>query len=173
VAEIIEHPAARGGITSPTHLTAAHDLSRFDCGNDALNDWLKGHALNSEGQSARTYVVCENNVVIGYYCISTGSIERRALPSKMKRQRGLPNQMPVANNRPDLLGTSPTALRALGSTFYKTLSPGLYQPPKLSGLGASWSMRSTNEAVKILEGKRVYRIPRKLSNILYACGYDY
>jgi Acetyltransferase (GNAT) family len=96
VAEIIEHPAVRGGITPPTHLTAAHDLTRFDCGNDALNDWLKGHALNSEGQSARTYVVCENNVVIGYYCIATGSVERRALPSKMKRQQGLPNQTPVA-----------------------------------------------------------------------------
>ena len=96
MAEIIEHPAARGGITSPTHLTAAHDLSRFDCGNHALNDWLKGHALKSEGVSARTYVVCENNVVIGYYCIATGSVERRALPSKMKRQQGLPDQMPVA-----------------------------------------------------------------------------
>jgi hypothetical protein len=90
VAEII------GGIAPPTRLTASHDPSRFDCGNDALNHWLKSNALTSEGHSARTYVVCENNSVIGYYCIATGSVERRALPSKMRRRQGLPNQIPVA-----------------------------------------------------------------------------
>jgi hypothetical protein len=96
VAKIIEHPATRGGVTPPARLTAAHILTRFDCGNVALNDWLKSHALTSEGQTARTYVTCDSNIVIGYYCISTGSIERRALPSKMRRQQGLPNQIPVA-----------------------------------------------------------------------------
>jgi hypothetical protein len=77
-------------------LNATHDLSRFDCGHIALNNWLKNNALESEGQSARTYVACENNIVVGYYCIATGSVERRALPSKLKRQQGLPNQIPVA-----------------------------------------------------------------------------
>jgi len=96
VAEIIEHPASRGGVTAPARLTSTHDLSRFDCGNAPLNDWLKSNALKSEGQSARTYVACENNIVIGYYCIATGGVERRALPSKLKRQQGLPNQIPVA-----------------------------------------------------------------------------
>lgn len=42
-------------------------------------------------------MVCEQNrVVVGYYCISTGSVERRALPSRLKRARGTPNQIPVA-----------------------------------------------------------------------------
>jgi predicted amidohydrolase len=52
--------------------------------------------LESEGRTARTYVVCEHNIVVGYYCISTGSVERRALPSKLKRAQGLPNQIPIA-----------------------------------------------------------------------------
>jgi hypothetical protein len=73
-----------------------HDLSRFDCGNAHLNGWLKSNAPESEGQSARTYVACKNNTVIGYYCIATGSVERRALPSKLKRKQGLPKQIPVA-----------------------------------------------------------------------------
>jgi hypothetical protein len=96
VAEIVEPPASRGGLTAPARVNPTHDLGRFDCGNAALSDWLRNNALASEGQSARTYVACENNVVVGYYCIATGSVERKALPSKMKRQQGLPNQMPVA-----------------------------------------------------------------------------
>jgi len=84
-------------LTSPAPLGAAHDLGRFRCGRPELDAWLKEHALESEGRTARTYVVCaEGNIVVGYYCIATGSVERRALPSKMKRARGLPGQIPVA-----------------------------------------------------------------------------
>jgi hypothetical protein len=96
VAEIVGPSASRGSVTPPARLTSTHDLSRFDCGNGALNNWLKSNALQSEGQSARTYVACENNIVVGYYGIATGSVERGALPSKLKRQQGLPNQIPVA-----------------------------------------------------------------------------
>ena len=96
MAEIGGRPPSRGGATAPTRLNTAHDISRFDCGNDLLNDWLRDHALNNEGQTARTYVVCDGNVVIGYYCISMGSVERKQLPSKLKRRQGLPNHIPVA-----------------------------------------------------------------------------
>jgi len=34
--------------------------------------------------------------VVGYYCISTGSVERKSLPGKIKREQGLPHQVPVA-----------------------------------------------------------------------------
>lgn len=73
-----------------------HDLSRFNSGKPELDEWLRTSALDSEGRSARTYVACEGNKVVAYYCISTGSVERRMLPSKMKRARGTPNQVPVA-----------------------------------------------------------------------------
>ena len=72
-------------------------MSRFKSGKPELDDWLRNNAFESEGRTARTYVVCEQNrVVVGYYCISTGSVERRALPSRLKRARGTPNQIPVA-----------------------------------------------------------------------------
>ena len=93
MAEIGHRPAR---LSAPVPLGAAHDVSRFDCGNPALNDWLRNSAAESEGRTARTYVVCENDhAVVGYYCISTGSVERRALPPKMKRAQGLPHQVPV------------------------------------------------------------------------------
>jgi predicted GNAT family N-acyltransferase len=98
LAEITTHPAAAAGrVTAPAPLTSKHDLTQFNSGKEPLDDWLRNHALDSEGRTARTYVVCTRNVVVvGYYCISTGSVERRALPSKMKREPGLPKTIPVA-----------------------------------------------------------------------------
>lgn len=59
-------------------LSKQHDLSQFDCGNhESLNLWLKKYALqNQANESARTYVVHRNQVVVGYYSISAGSIAR-------------------------------------------------------------------------------------------------
>jgi GNAT superfamily N-acetyltransferase len=95
--EVTPHPRARGQkVIPPARLDTSHDLSKFDCGKPTLNDWLRNTASGSEGTTARTYVVCIENVVIGYYCISTGSIERKAMPTKFKRQQGIPNQIPVA-----------------------------------------------------------------------------
>jgi GNAT superfamily N-acetyltransferase len=94
LAEIGKRPAA---VSEPVPLSATHDLSRFSSGRPELDNWLKNRALESEGHTARTYVVCEqDSIVVGYYCISTGSVERGALPSKMKRARETPNEIPVA-----------------------------------------------------------------------------
>jgi GNAT superfamily N-acetyltransferase len=109
LAEIIEHQARRGGINPPALLDASHDCSGFDCGDAALNDWLKLRALKAQGKTARTYVVCENTSVIGYYCILTGGIERADLPKALK-EHGLPNQIPVA-----IIGRLARDLRYRGS----------------------------------------------------------
>ena len=38
-------------------LSKNHDLSRFDCGNDALNFWLQRFArINVQNDAARVYV---------------------------------------------------------------------------------------------------------------------
>jgi predicted N-acetyltransferase YhbS len=85
-----------GPFSPPQPLSPAHDLSRFQSGKPELDEWLRTRALKSEGRSARTYVVCRDDVVVAYYCISTGSIELSALPAKLKRQQGQPKQVPVA-----------------------------------------------------------------------------
>lgn len=83
-------------LSPPQPLSAAHDLTQFRSGRESLDDWLRVHALASEGRSARTYVVCRGNVVVGYCSISTGSVELRALPPKLRRAQGQPRQIPVA-----------------------------------------------------------------------------
>jgi GNAT superfamily N-acetyltransferase len=81
-------------LSTPVPLTAEHDLSAFDCGEPALNDWLRHRALKNESRFSRTYVVCEGQRVVGYFCISAGSLERGATPGKVRRNA--PDIIPVS-----------------------------------------------------------------------------
>ncbi len=81
-------------LSAPAPLTAEHDLAAFDCGEPALNDWLRHRALKNESRFSRTYVVCAGNQVVGYFCISAGSVERGAAPGKVRRNA--PDQIPVS-----------------------------------------------------------------------------
>jgi GNAT superfamily N-acetyltransferase len=73
-------------LSAPVPLTAEHDLLPFDCG---------GHrALKNESRFSRTYVVCEGNRVVAYFCISAGAVEREAAPGKVRRNA--PETIPVS-----------------------------------------------------------------------------
>lgn len=87
-----ERPQAE--LSAPAPLTAGHDLSAFDCGEPALNDWLRHRALKNESRFSRTYVVCDHNQVVAYFCISAGAVERAAAPGKVRRNA--PDTIPVS-----------------------------------------------------------------------------
>jgi len=71
-----------------------HHLDDFDCGNEALNDWLRRHARNASGQGTRTYVVIDvDREVVGYFAVAPHTIDREALPRSVGR--GAPNQIPA------------------------------------------------------------------------------
>jgi len=81
-------------LSPPAPLTADHDLSDFDCGVPALNDWLRQRALKNESRFSRTYVVCDGTSVVAYVSISAGSIERAEAPGKLRRNAA--DSIPVA-----------------------------------------------------------------------------
>jgi GNAT superfamily N-acetyltransferase len=81
-------------LSAPVPLTADHDLSDFDCGEPALNDWLKRRALKNESRFARTYVVCDGNRGVAYFCISAGAVERASAPGKVRRNA--PDTIPIS-----------------------------------------------------------------------------
>jgi len=59
----------------PRKLSKADDLSKFDCGKQSLNDWLKKFAWqNQQGGTSVTYVVIGSRQVLAYYSLSTGSV---------------------------------------------------------------------------------------------------
>ena len=81
-------------VTAPEHIQAHHDLTAFDCSAPDLNDWLRQQALRNEASGAsRTYVICAERRVVGYYALATGAIARAAATSKVRRQ--MPDPIPV------------------------------------------------------------------------------
>lgn len=81
-------------VQAPVALNAGHDLTQFDCGEPALNHWLKQRALKNESRFSRTYVVCEGERVVAYYCVSAGAVDRAAAPAKLRRNA--PDAVPVS-----------------------------------------------------------------------------
>ena len=63
------------GLRSPEKLSAHHDLSRFGSGEAVLDEWLRRRALQNEASGAsRTYVVCVEKRVVGYYTLAGGAV---------------------------------------------------------------------------------------------------
>jgi GNAT superfamily N-acetyltransferase len=74
---------------SPVPLAQGHDVTAFDCGAPALNDYLRKHAFqNHQNRSARTYVTIRDNRVVGYYTLSAGSVSREDVPPRVAKGLG-------------------------------------------------------------------------------------
>ncbi len=76
----------------PALLTAEHQVEGFDCGRESLNQYLRRFALtNTAAGTARTYVTTssEGAVVVGYYSLAAGSVEKAAVPDRIAK--GVPN----------------------------------------------------------------------------------
>lgn len=68
------------------HLDERSDLSQFDCGMMALNEWLFGRALEAQTRgTAATYVrtVLGTDRVVAYYAIAPHQVRREQVPSSM------------------------------------------------------------------------------------------
>lgn len=81
---------------APEPLTPGHNIAEFSCSDSGLNEWLKKKALKNHSTGiSRVYVICAENTnqVIGYYCLSSGSIQRNTAPSSYRRNA--PDSLPV------------------------------------------------------------------------------
>lgn len=80
---------------SPEPLAASHLLDEFECGEAALDDWLKRRALaNQSSGASRTFVVTdEEGRVRGFYAMAAGAVSHRLATSSAKRN--MPDPVPV------------------------------------------------------------------------------
>ena len=84
----------RSNLSAPMPLKQNHGTTNFDCGDEILDEWLKQRALKNESRFSRTYVICESNQVVAFYCIAAGAVERSEAPGKLRRNA--PNSIPVS-----------------------------------------------------------------------------
>jgi GNAT superfamily N-acetyltransferase len=81
-------------LLAPTPLAENHRLDSFRCIEPSLETWLKQLARKNQLHGAsRTFVVCDGDDVIGYYCLSAGSVARDSAPGSVRRN--MPDPVPV------------------------------------------------------------------------------
>ncbi len=78
----------------PRPLADHHRLDAFRCADAGLARWLSQRARRNQREGAsRTFVICEGDDVIGFYCLSAGSVTRAASPGRVRRN--MPEPIPV------------------------------------------------------------------------------
>ncbi len=81
-------------LIAPCPIAEHHDVEQFSCGETSLDNWLKKRArANERSRASRTYVLCDDNRVIGYYALAAGSMANKIAPGKIKRN--MPDPIPV------------------------------------------------------------------------------
>jgi len=76
-------------LLAPLSLDANHWLEKFDCGKPALTDWLLRHSRQSQGSvSAKTFVACDGDRVVGYFSLTVGQIDTLDAPEQIRRGMG-------------------------------------------------------------------------------------
>lgn len=76
-------------LNPPVALESQHGLEHFDCGHPVLNDWLTRHARQAQGSgSAKTFVVCEDEVIVGYFSLTVGQVDSLEAPERIRKGMG-------------------------------------------------------------------------------------
>jgi predicted N-acetyltransferase YhbS len=107
-------PSARPALTAPAPISAQHDVSQFDCGKLPLNEWLRQRAQKNEGRASRCFVVCEGQVVVGFYALAAGSVKIIEVPKALGKN--MPPQIPVL-----VLGRMAVDMRYQGKKIGRSL----------------------------------------------------
>jgi len=82
------------GIRAVARLHGDHRLDQFDSGVSGLDRWLRNSAeIAASAGTAATYVLCRDDLVIGYYALAMSAVVHADAPSRLRR--GMPNPVPV------------------------------------------------------------------------------
>jgi GNAT superfamily N-acetyltransferase len=81
--------------TQPEPLEKRHLLDAFECGEPALDDWLKKYARAAQGSgSARVYVTTsDGKTVVGYYALAAAQVEPENATERVSK--GEPGRRPI------------------------------------------------------------------------------
>jgi len=81
-------------LSFPAPLAPEHQLDQFDSGVAPLDEWLRRRARANEAVGAsRTFVLCADLRVVGYYSLAAGSIMHTGATGRVRRN--MPEPVPV------------------------------------------------------------------------------
>ncbi len=81
-------------LSPPEPLSDRHEIGEFNSGEASLDDWLRRRAAaNQVSGASRTYVLCEERRVIGYYALASGAIAVESATGRLRRN--MPDPVPV------------------------------------------------------------------------------
>lgn len=81
-------------LAAPVPLTVDHQLEQFESGVASLDEWLRHRAAANQASGAsRTFVLCSNVSVIGYYSLAASSVTHSVATSRVRRN--MPDPVPA------------------------------------------------------------------------------
>ncbi len=81
-------------LQAPVPLVAAHVVAGFESGVASLDDWLRRRALTSQASgAARSFVLCDDDVVVGYYALASGAVMQSVATGRLRRN--MPDPVPM------------------------------------------------------------------------------
>ena len=145
------------GISAPEHLKAEHDLSAFDSGTPELDTWLKRRALQNEALGAsRTYVVCADGRVVGFYALANGAVAHKDVSAKTRRN--MPDPIPVMVLARLAVDRAYQG-RGLGSALLRDALLRTVSASEIAGIRAVLLHAITDDAKRFYERAGFYQCP--------------
>jgi len=81
-------------LRAPEPLADHHKIAAFDSGVASLDDWLRRRASqNQRSGASRTFVACDDDLVIGYYALASSAVAAVGAPGRFRRN--MPDPIPV------------------------------------------------------------------------------
>ena len=77
----------------PRPISPEDDFDNFSGGKEVLDRWLKTRAIKNEGKATRTYAVCLDKRLVGFYSLAAGSTSRELVIGSIRRN--MPEPIPV------------------------------------------------------------------------------
>lgn len=136
-------------LSAPEKLTVSHDVSQFECGEPALDSWLKKRAFqNEESGASRTYVLRAGQEIAGYYALATGAIAHAEAAGRVRRN--MPDQVPVI-----ILGRLAIASkfqgRGIGAALLRDAVLRIAQAAEIAGIRAILVHAISDQAKRFYE----------------------
>lgn len=76
-------------LKKPEPLNKDHNLTDFNSNYSELDEWLKKYAFQSKmSGSASTFIIADNNIVVGFYSLTVGQVEADEASERIKRGMG-------------------------------------------------------------------------------------